>query len=96
MINSYVTGATLSLSLASLITSFAHGQSSGSTSDEMGPYHVSQTFHIGGDGAWDYLTVDPEHKLLFVPRSTHTMVLDAKTGKTVADSSGRSAHWCRG
>ena len=56
---------------------------------ETGPYHVSQTFHIGGDGAWDYLTVDPEHKLLYVPRTTHTMVLDATTGKTVADIPGQ-------
>ena len=38
---------------------------------------------------WDYLTVDPEHQLLFVPRSTHTMVLDALTGKTVADIPGQ-------
>jgi hypothetical protein len=33
--------------------------------------------------------VDPEHKLLFVPRTTHTMVLDARTGKTVADIPGQ-------
>ena len=52
-------------------------------------YHVSQTFHVGGEGGWDYLTVDPEHKLLYVPRSTHTMVLDARTGKTVADIPGQ-------
>jgi DNA-binding beta-propeller fold protein YncE len=50
---------------------------------------VSQTFHIGGEGAWDYLTVDAEHKLLYVPRSTHTMVIDATTGKTVADIPGQ-------
>ena len=54
-----------------------------------GPYHVSQTFHVGGEGGWDYLTVDPEHKLLYVPRTTHTMVLDAATGKTVADIPGQ-------
>lgn len=52
-------------------------------------YRVSQTFHVGGDGGWDYLTVDSEHKLLYVPRSTHTMVLDASTGKTVADIPGQ-------
>jgi DNA-binding beta-propeller fold protein YncE len=33
--------------------------------------------------------VDPEHKLLYVPRTTHTMVLDANTGKTVADIPGQ-------
>jgi DNA-binding beta-propeller fold protein YncE len=76
----------LGLSLAVLTTSSASAQPSSSTS---GPYHVSQTFHVGGEGGWDYLTVDPEHKLLYVPRSTHTMVLDAVTGKTVAHIPGQ-------
>ncbi len=53
------------------------------------PYRVTRTFHVGGEGAWDYLTVDAEHKLLFVPRSTHTQVLDANTGKVVADIPGQ-------
>ncbi len=77
------------LSLAVLITSFAQAQSPTSTANGTGPYHVSQTFHVGGEGGWDYLTVDPERKLLYVPRSTHTMVLDANTGKTVADIPGQ-------
>jgi hypothetical protein len=73
----------LQISLTVLSASLACAQSSSS------PYHVSQTFHVGGEGGWDYLTVDSEHKLLYVPRSTHTMVLDAKTGKTVADIPGQ-------
>jgi DNA-binding beta-propeller fold protein YncE len=77
------------LSLAIFASSVAQAQSSASTQSETGPYHVSQTFHVGGQGAWDYLTVDPEHKLLYVPRSTHTMVLGAQTGKTVADIPGQ-------
>jgi DNA-binding beta-propeller fold protein YncE len=52
-------------------------------------YQVSQTFRVGGEGGWDYLTADPENHLLYVPRSTHTMVLDARTGKTVADMPGQ-------
>jgi DNA-binding beta-propeller fold protein YncE len=52
-------------------------------------YEVSTTLHVGGKGGWDYLTVDPEHKLLFVPRSTHTLVLDAGNGNTVADIAGQ-------
>ena len=52
-------------------------------------YGVTATLHVGGQGAWDYLTVDPEHKLLFVPRSTHTLVLNAQTGATVADIPGQ-------
>ncbi len=77
------------LSLAIFICSNARAQSVTFSSGKPGPYHVSQTFHVGGEGGWDYLTVDPEHQLLYVPRSTHTMVLDARTGKTVADIPGQ-------
>ncbi len=54
-----------------------------------GPYSLAQTFHVGGDGGWDYVTVDPAHKLLFVPRTTHTMVLDETTGRLIADIPGQ-------
>jgi hypothetical protein len=57
-----------------------------------GPYQVRQVFHVGGTGGWDYLTVDPDHRLLYVPRSTHTMVLDAATGATIADIPGQHNH----
>ena len=77
------------LLLAIFISSNARAESGASTQSEAGPYHVSKTFHIGGEGAWDDLTVDPEHQLLYVPRSTDTMVLDARTGKTVADIPGQ-------
>ncbi len=54
-----------------------------------GPYHVAEIFRIGGAGGWDYITVDPEHRHLYVPRTTHTMVLDTATGKRVADIPGQ-------
>jgi hypothetical protein len=57
-----------------------------------GPYHVAEVFQIGGAGGWDYVTFDPEHKRLYLPRSTHTMVLDAATGKSVADIPGQKGN----
>jgi DNA-binding beta-propeller fold protein YncE len=84
-----ITLALVPLSLAILAASSAHAQSAASAPPAIGPYHVSQIFHVGGDGGWDCLTVDSAHKLLYVPRSTHTMVLDATTGKTVADIPGQ-------
>jgi hypothetical protein len=54
-----------------------------------GPYQVAEVFRVGGAGDWDYVTVDPEHKHVYLPRTTHTMVLDAATGKRVADISGQ-------
>lgn len=80
---------TFTFSVAMLIASFAQAQSSTSASSGTGPYRVSQTFHVGGEGGWDYLTVDPDHRLLYVPRSTHTMVIEASTGKIVADIPGQ-------
>jgi DNA-binding beta-propeller fold protein YncE len=56
-------------------------------------WQVVKTFQIGGPGAWDYLTVDPETHRLYVPRTTHTMVIDAESGKTIADIPGqKNAH----
>jgi hypothetical protein len=54
---------------------------------------VAKTMPIGGQGSWDYLTVDPATHHLFVPRSTHTMVIDAGSGKTLGDIPGqKNAH----
>ncbi|MGH9523736.1 MAG: YncE family protein [Terriglobales bacterium] len=50
---------------------------------------VTNTFNVGGDGGWDYVTVDAKTNRLYVTRSTHTMVIDAKTGKTLADIPGQ-------
>ena len=55
------------------------------------PYRVLQTFHVGGDGAWDHLTVDGKARRLYVPHATHVLVLDADTGAKVgeiADTAG--------
>ena len=56
-------------------------------------WRVVKTFPIGGEGGWDYLTVDPRTHRLYVPRTTHTMVIDAESGKTIADIPGqKNAH----
>ena len=84
-----ITPTIICLSQAALLTFFAQAPQAAAAASEAGPYRVTNTFHVGGEGGWDYLTVDPEHQLLYVPRSTHTMVLDAHTGKTVADIPGQ-------
>ncbi len=48
-------------------------------------YEVIQKFQIGGDGGWDYLSVDPGSHHLFISRGTHVMVMDTETGKVVGD-----------
>jgi DNA-binding beta-propeller fold protein YncE len=48
-------------------------------------YHVVNTYKLGGDGGWDYLTVDASTRRLYISRSTHVMVVDADTGKSIGD-----------
>jgi hypothetical protein len=54
-----------------------------------GTWAVEKTFHIGGEGGMDYVTLDADNHRLYVPRSTHTMVIDADSGKTLADIPGQ-------
>ena len=50
---------------------------------------VVQTFHIGGEGSWDYVTIDAPNHRLFVTRSTHTQAIDTDTGKVLGDIPGQ-------
>lgn len=52
-----------------------------------GGYAVTSTIKVGGEGRWDYVTVDANHHL-YVTRSTHTQVIDPATGKVIADIPG--------
>ncbi len=53
-------------------------------------WQISKTLHIGGEGAWDYVTVDPQTNRLFVTRSTHTQIIDTTSGRVIADIPGQS------
>ena len=48
-------------------------------------YHVATTYKLGGEGGWDYLTLDAASRRLYISRATHVMVIDADTGKSVGD-----------
>ena len=50
---------------------------------------VVQTFHIGGEGSWDYVTIDAPNHRLFVTRSTHTQAIDTASGKVLGDIPGQ-------
>ena len=50
-----------------------------------GNYRVTERARVGGDGGWDYLTVDTTRHRLFVTRSSHVMVLDMRTDSVIAD-----------
>jgi DNA-binding beta-propeller fold protein YncE len=48
-------------------------------------YKVVNTFKVGGEGGWDYLTADSAARRLYISRSTHVIVLDLDSGKNVGD-----------
>ncbi len=48
-------------------------------------YKVVNTYKVGGDGGWDYLTADAAARRLYISRATHVIVLDLDSGKTVGD-----------
>ncbi len=48
-------------------------------------YHLGREYAIGGEGGWDYLTVDPATHRLYYGRSTRVQVLDLESGKVVGE-----------
>lgn len=45
------------------------------------PYHLLHTIPIGGEGGWDFLTVDPAGRRLYVSHNTQVEVIDLMTRK---------------
>ena len=48
-------------------------------------YHVIKTWKLGGEGGWDYLTIDPDARRLYISRATKVVVIDADSGKSVGE-----------
>lgn len=49
-------------------------------------YHVSARYSIGGDASrWDYVSIDPATRHLYVAHSTRFEVLDADSGRKVGE-----------
>ena len=78
----------ISLALASATLAFTFAVAASAQT-----WDVAKTIHIGGEGAWDYLTVDPASHRLFVPRTTHTQIIDEDSGTVLGDVPGqKGAH----
>jgi YVTN family beta-propeller protein len=48
-------------------------------------YHIINQYKLGGEGGWDYLTIDAKARRLYVSHATHVVVVDADTGAVVGD-----------
>jgi len=51
-------------------------------------YHLAQTVPVAGNGRWDLITVDEAARRVYVSHETQVNVLDADTGKPVAEIDG--------
>jgi YVTN family beta-propeller protein len=51
-------------------------------------YKVLKKFNIGGDGGWDYLSMDGAARRLYITRFNRVMVIDADEGKVVGEIPG--------
>jgi DNA-binding beta-propeller fold protein YncE len=48
-------------------------------------YHVARRLTLGGDGRWDYITVDTASNRLFIARQDRIMVVDPGDGRLLAE-----------
>ena len=72
--------ATLAMvSSASLVASIARAD------DAAGPYKVLKTQTVGGEGSWDYITVDPDNRHIFVSRANRFDVYDVDSLQKVGE-----------
>ena len=69
-------GAALAMSVALLAAAAAPSP---------GGCHLIRTVVLGGEGGWNYLTVDEPTHRLFISRATRVLVVDADSGKQVGE-----------
>src|SRR6266487_6445614 len=56
-------------------------------------YHITKTYELGGDGAWDYIVPVPSQHRVYIGRTNRVMVVDTSDGKLVGEVMGiKGAH----
>jgi DNA-binding beta-propeller fold protein YncE len=57
------------------------------------PFSIKKTWFIGGAGNWDYLTIDPAAKILYIAHGSTVQIVDVDSGSLVREIKGfREAH----
>src|ERR1022692_533492 len=57
----------------------------GATAAAATDYKVVNTWKLGGEGGWDYLTADGAGHRLFISRATRVMMIDTSSGKQIGE-----------
>jgi YVTN family beta-propeller protein len=55
-------------------------------------YEQTAKWTIGGEGGWDYLTLDPDGNRLFIAHNSAIFVIDLNTGQKVGEIPANGAH----
>ncbi|HEY1423799.1 MAG TPA: hypothetical protein VGF20_10120, partial [Candidatus Acidoferrum sp.] len=63
----------------------SHAQPPAGAAPGASGYHISKTIPVGGEGFWDYATVDSDGRRIYISHGTHVVVLDADTQAVVGD-----------
>ncbi|HXY40945.1 MAG TPA: YncE family protein, partial [Vicinamibacteria bacterium] len=64
---------------------FGQGATAGQRASAQGPYRKLAEIAIGGEGGWDYLSVDAVNRRLYVSHATKVVVVDVDTNKVVGE-----------
>ena len=83
---------TLAIAIAALVVAAGAGgarraSAKPAAAASAGPsgYHLLKKIHVGGDGFWDYLTLDSPTRRLFISRGTKVVVLNVDSEKIVGE-----------
>jgi hypothetical protein len=61
------------------------GEASPSADRPASGHRLVDRWALGGEGGWDYPTVDSAAHRLYLSRATHVAVIDTRTGQSVGD-----------
>ena len=70
---------------AAVVTAILCLALAGGLQGQDGPYHAGKEIPIGGEGGWDYLTIDAAAHRLYVSHATHAVVIDTQSNAVVGD-----------
>jgi len=59
---------------------------------EASSWSIVREIPLGGEGGWDYLSIEPASHRLFVTHANHVLVLDLKTERLVGSLDSSGAH----
>lgn len=70
-----------------LIVGVSAGAPSSAAEEPAGGYHLVKKVVLGGEGFWDYLTLDSEARRLYISHGSRVMVVDADSYENVGEIS---------